>query len=309
MHKKKNKKEKIEEHEYLTELKQKIKEIDLESKEEQDNNLDKEVKDYLWFNELKLVYKSKLESILDKSIKKLSADSPSQIKAPHKNSNKDFIHQPFTHIYTCHEGLLLNYEGAHTVLNKSNNKYYNLSAELLWIGERTNNINEAHIEYFRGIANPVGIKVSCRTKIEDLLNIMKLLNPENEEGKILIISRVGNSVKGKAHLEALFPRIKQEGLNCLFICDPMHGNTEMVGGFKSRKINNLLEEINFTIKLLKENGLTLNGLHFESTPFDVTECIYENSDEISAEKYLTQCDPRLNLNQITEIISNIDSSL
>lgn len=221
-------------------------------------------------------------------------------------TNQDFIHQPFTHIYTCHEGLLLNYESANTVLNKSDNQYYDLSAEMLWIGERTNNINEAHIEFFRGISNPIGIKVSCRTKIEDLISIMKLLNPNNKKGKILIITRVGNSVKGKVYLEALFPKIKNEGLNCLFICDPMHGNTEMVDGFKSRKLSNLLQEINFTIKLLKENGLSLNGLHFEASPYDITECISENGKEIKEENYLTQCDPRLNLKQITELITNID---
>lgn len=229
----------------------------------------------------------------------------------HKHTNNDDLKisytntQNFSNIFTCHEGLLLNYESALTRKNPNNNKYYNLTAEMLWIGERTNNINEAHIEYFRGVVNPIGVKVSCRTNIDDYISLLQILNPENIMGKVFVITRVGNSIKGKNYLENLIQRIKIYKINCVFLCDPMHGNTEMIGGHKTRKLSNLIQEINFTIKMLSANDLTLNGLHFESTPFDVSECVGENDLEVNPDRYTTMCDPRLNLKQVLKILESI----
>lgn len=214
--------------------------------------------------------------------------------------------QSFSQIYSCHECLLLNYESANTKLNHFNNKHYNLTAEFLWIGERTNNINEAHVEFCRGLANPIGIKVSVRMNIEELLETIRLLNPENKLGKIVIITRVGNSTKAKYYLELLFDKIIEAGLKCLFICDLMHGNTEMINGYKTRKLENMIQEMNFTMQILKDRGLELNGIHLENTPFSVTECVEKETDVILPEKYSTYCDPRLNLKQSFEVVKRMN---
>jgi 3-deoxy-7-phosphoheptulonate synthase len=222
-------------------------------------------------------------------------------------NNHDVINQTFSNIYTCHEGLLLNYESSLTRQNSLNSKYYNLSAEMLWIGERTNNINEAHVEYFRGITNPVGVKVSSKINIDDFISLIKVLNPDNILGKVLVITRVGNSIKGKDYLEKLIQNIKVNNLNCVFICDPMHGNTEMINNLKTRKLFNLIEEINFTMKILKNNKFFLNGIHLESTPFEVLECVEENDSDINSDKYTTMCDPRLNLKQVLKLLESINN--
>ena len=207
-----------------------------------------------------------------------------------------------TQIYTCHEALILDYETSLT--KKKENEYYNLNSEFIWIGERTNNIDEAHIEYFRGLKNPVGIKVGTKTTPEVLQKTLSILNPKNLKGKVLVITRVGNNEKGRDHLDKIFASLK--GYECTIICDPMHGNTETLNGYKTRLVRNLIEEVNFTKDLLEKHGLKLGGIHLESTPFDVTECISTKEKvEIEGEKYLTLCDPRLNFTQCLDLISGM----
>eukprot|EP00340_Litonotus_pictus_P012443 CAMPEP_0170536180 /NCGR_PEP_ID=MMETSP0209-20121228/102008_1 /TAXON_ID=665100 ORGANISM="Litonotus pictus, Strain P1" /NCGR_SAMPLE_ID=MMETSP0209 /ASSEMBLY_ACC=CAM_ASM_000301 /LENGTH=352 /DNA_ID=CAMNT_0010837519 /DNA_START=401 /DNA_END=1459 /DNA_ORIENTATION=+ len=286
-----------------------------------------------WFKELSSLYKEEWEKIYSQkelvgstsgdssvSSKDSYEESPSQnsptinnkkaqLSYSDNNSNGSNLNicipGKTSPIYTCHEGLLLNYESSFTYENSINNKFYNLSAELLWIGERTNNIKEAHVEYFRGLENPIGIKVSARTSISDLVDILKLLNPENQLGKILLITRVGNSVKGRDYLENLVKKIKESNISCSFICDPMHGNTELMRSFKTRRLGNLLEEVNSTIEILKKNGMNLNGIHIEATPFEVTECVETDILEVKEESYKTKCDPRLNLKQSVKLLSSI----
>jgi 3-deoxy-7-phosphoheptulonate synthase len=201
-------------------------------------------------------------------------------------------------IFTSHEGLLLPYEEC--FVREIDGKYYATSSHFLWIGERTNNINEAHVEFFRGIENPIGIKVSTRMKIEELIEIIKKLNPSNEEGKIVLITRFGVD-NIKTYLESLCSQITQQGLNVLFMCDPNHGNTKLLNGFKTRYFDDLKQEILETNTVLVQNGCFLSGIHLEASCFNVTECIGGLEDEvkdIDGERYTTYCDPRLNIQQV-----------
>jgi 3-deoxy-7-phosphoheptulonate synthase len=167
-------------------------------------------------------------------------------------------------------------------------------------GERTNNVNEAHVEFFRGVENPIGIKISTRLKIDDLLEIIKRLNPLNEEGKIVLITRFGVD-NIKTYLESLCSQINLLGLNVIFICDPNHGNTKLLGNHKVRHFDDLKQEILDTHKILNDNGCFLSGIHLEASCFNVTECIggIENEiKDIDSVSYTTYCDPRLNVQQV-----------
>lgn len=217
------------------------------------------------------------------------------------NLNKNYKYT--SKVYTCHEGLLLNYES--TLTQFVNNKHYCLSSELLWLGERTNSLNEAHIEFFRGVENPLGIKVSMRTNMERLIQTLKILNQKNEKDKLLIMTRLGNSEKAKNYLYELLESITKTKINCLFICDPMHGNTETNGNFKTRKCSNIIEEISFTFEILQKFNLHLSGIHFESSPLDIFECLTEDTDVINIKRYKTYCDPRLNVDQVKEILDKV----
>lgn len=212
-------------------------------------------------------------------------------------------------IYISHEGLLLNYESALVRLNSLSNQFYSTSADLLWIGERTNKLLEGHMEFFRGIANPVGIKVSTKTNLEDLVNSIKLLNPMNEKGKIILITRLGiaNS-KTVPFLHQLAETLCQTKLNLSVICDAMHGNTILQDKYKVRKLDDMINEVNLTSSILSQYNLRLNGLHLELTPFNVTECLDSEILRVIDTKYTTLCDPRLNLKQSIQIVneSNIE---
>lgn len=213
------------------------------------------------------------------------------------DSNNSFI-------FTSHEGLLLNYEEC--FIRSIDNKYYNLSSHTQWIGERTNSIDEAHIEFFSGLENPIGVKVSSRTVLEDLIKTIKKLNPLNELGKIMLITRFGlNQVQNP--LTLILEKIKLEKLNVLFICDPNHGNTKVDEKSKKkvRYFDDLKNEIILTNKILNDFNFHLSGIHLEASCYDVTECLggIENKiEEIDEDKYTTYCDPRLNFQQVKFII-------
>ena len=218
-----------------------------------------------------------------------------------------------TTVYTSHEALLLNYEEALTRVDSITGNWYNTAAHMLWIGDRTRELDGAHIEYFRGIQNPIGCKVGPSMKPDELVDLVKILNPNNEEGKLNLIVRMGAS-----KIDELYPpllkAIKDAGLNVVWTIDPMHGNVEKSStGFKTRDFDNILSEVKSFLKIHKENGTVAAGVHLEMTGEDVTECTGSTSCAITendlSSRYHTQCDPRLNANQALELAFMISEVL
>ncbi len=213
------------------------------------------------------------------------------------------LHQ--TTLYTSHEALLLNYEEALTREDSETGEYYDCSAHMLWIGDRTRDLSEAHIEYFRGIKNPVGCKVGPSMGEDELIGLIEALNPDNEEGRLTLIVRMGAS-KIKEYFPPLLKKVRDAGKNVVWTIDPMHGNVEKsASGFKTRNFDNILSEVEQFFTIHKEMGTIGAGIHLEMTGNDVTECTGSTScaitDEGLASRYHTQCDPRLNASQALEL--------
>ncbi|UFH59700.1 class II 3-deoxy-7-phosphoheptulonate synthase [Sulfurovum mangrovi] len=210
-----------------------------------------------------------------------------------------------TVMYTSHEALLLNYEEALTRLDSETGDYYDCSAHMLWIGDRTRDLKEAHIEYFRGVANPIGCKVGPTMGEDELIELIDALNPKNEEGRLNLIVRMGADKIGE-YFPKLLKRVRDEGRNVVWSCDPMHGNVEKSStGFKTRDFANILSEVEQFFAIHKEMGTVGAGIHLEMTGNDVTECTGSTSCAITEEglasRYHTQCDPRLNASQALEL--------
>jgi 3-deoxy-7-phosphoheptulonate synthase len=213
------------------------------------------------------------------------------------------LHQ--TTLYTSHEALLLNYEEALTRQDSETGEWYDCSAHMLWIGDRTRDLNEAHIEYFRGIKNPIGCKVGPTMGEDELIDLIRALNPENEEGRLNLIVRMGASKIAK-YFPPLLKKVRDAKLNVVWTIDPMHGNVEKSStGFKTRNFDNILSEVEQFFAIHKEMGTVAAGIHLEMTGNDVTECTGSTScaitDEGLASRYHTQCDPRLNASQALEL--------
>lgn len=210
--------------------------------------------------------------------------------------------------YTSHEALLLNYEQAFVKQNSDNKKFYDMSAHMLWIGDRTRNPKEAHIEFMRGISNPIAFKVGPSITQDDLLQLLDILNPENIAGRITLISRMG---KDNIHqmLPPLVKAVKKSQHKVIWACDPMHGNTiKTSNNFKTRKFSDILSEVKSFFLIHKELDSYAGGVHFEMTGQDVTECLGGNQeiDEINlSDRYHTHCDPRLNSAQSVEMAFSI----
>lgn len=208
--------------------------------------------------------------------------------------------------YTSHEGLLLNYEQAFTRLDEDTDRYYNTAAHMLWIGDRTRTPEEAHIEYFKGIANPIGMKVgpSLAGKEDELLKVIDLLNPENEAGRLTLICRMGAD-KAPDLLPNIIRAVAKEGKQVVWSCDPMHGNTvKSPNGIKTRPFNKILSEVRTFFEIHQAEGTHAGGVHFEMTGQDVTECIggAQAISEVNLkDRYHTHCDPRLNASQALEL--------
>jgi len=212
------------------------------------------------------------------------------------------LHQ--TTLFTSHEALLLNYEEAMTRKDETGD-WYDCSAHMLWIGDRTRDLSEAHIEYFRGIKNPIGCKVGPTMEEDELIELIDALNPQNEEGRLTLIVRMGAS-KIREYFPKLLKRVRDEGKNVVWSCDPMHGNVEKTdNGFKTRNFDNILSEVSQFFEIHKEMGTVAAGIHLEMTGNDVTECTGSTSSPITphdlASRYHTQCDPRLNASQALEL--------
>lgn len=206
--------------------------------------------------------------------------------------------------FTSHEALLLNYEQAFTKKEKGSDKYYDLSAHMLWIGDRTRHPNEAHVEFMRGISNPIAFKVGPSIKKEELLGLLDILNPHNEPGRITLISRMGTS-KVNDLLPPLVEAVRDAGKNVIWSCDPMHGNTiKSSSGYKTRKFDDILSELKSFFAIHRACGTYAGGIHFEMTGQDVTECLGGNQkidDGDLKNRYHTHCDPRLNASQSVEL--------
>lgn len=206
--------------------------------------------------------------------------------------------------FTSHEGLHLAYEQAQTRQVPRRTGWYNLSTHFPWIGERTRALDGAHIEYFRGIANPIGVKIGPAISPGEALRLADVLNPLNEPGRLTFIHRFGADQVERC-LPALAETITREGRQVLWCCDPMHGNTETTrSGIKTRRFERILAELEQSFHILKAAGTHLGGVHFELTGDNVTECLGGASGVTEADlrrDYRTQLDPRLNYEQAMEM--------
>lgn len=213
-------------------------------------------------------------------------------------------------LFSSHEGLLLDYEEALT--EKVGDRYYNLGAHFLWIGDRTRNLGDAHLEYFRGIENPIGIKVGKQMQPNELVEIINELEPANRPGRITLISRIGAADVREA-LPPLIAAVREAGQNVAWSCDPMHGNTTTTdSGLKTRDYDCILAELEAAFELHAAEGGQLAGVHFELTGEDVTECTggpQELSEADLSRSYETYCDPRLNYAQSLELALRIAQRL
>ena len=209
-----------------------------------------------------------------------------------------------TSFYISHEALLLPYETAFTRIDSTTGDWYDVSAHMVWIGDRTRQLNGAHVEFCKGISNPIGIKVGPSTDKEELLKVIKTLNPKNEKGKIVLIVRMGSKLIEKL-LPSILEKIKIANVNVVWSCDPMHANIEKSkSGFKTRNFKNILNEVKSFFKLHKKCGTYAGGIHLEMTGQNVTECIgglQKISDKDLSSRYHTHCDPRLNASQSLEL--------
>tara|TARA_B100000989_G_scaffold138104_1_gene102659 strand:+ start:739 stop:2046 length:1308 start_codon:yes stop_codon:yes gene_type:complete len=211
-----------------------------------------------------------------------------------------------TEFYTSHEALLLNYEEALTREDTitAEKGWYSTSAHLLWVGDRTRQHDHGHIEFLSGIQNPIGIKCGPSLDPDDLVRLIEKINPENDTGKVVLICRMG-SEKVSEHLPKLVKKIQSEGKNVIWCCDPMHGNTiKASNGYKTRKVSQILNEVNNFFNVHKAEGSYPGGVHFEMTGSNVTECLggaNEIKESDLGSRYHTHCDPRLNGSQSLEL--------
>lgn len=218
------------------------------------------------------------------------------------NSNKNSNLEDEGDIFTAHEALILEYESALTRNYKG--KWYNTSAHFVWIGDRTRQLDHAHVEYFRGIENPIGIKVGPSSDPNEIVEVVKIVNPDNIPGKVVLITRLSAKQVGEL-LPRVIRTIQAADLNIIWQCDPMHGNTRKTeAGIKTRSFNVILDEITQTLQIHSECGSILHGVHFELTGENVTECTggpQNLQDEDLGLNYTSYCDPRLNYQQSMEM--------
>jgi len=209
-----------------------------------------------------------------------------------------------TRFYTSHEALLLGYEQALTRIDSTSGNWYATSAHFLWVGNRTRQPDGAHVEYLRGIANPVGIKCGPDLEPDELLRLLDILNPEDEPGRITLISRMGAD-KVAEGLPRLVRAVQREGRTVVWSCDPMHGNTlTSSNGYKTRPVDRIWREVTQMFAVHAAEGSYAGGMHFEMTGQDVTECLGGAQAIAEADlsnRYHTHCDPRLNASQALEL--------
>lgn len=208
-----------------------------------------------------------------------------------------------TDFYTSHEALLLGYEEAMTRVDSTSGDWYATSGHMIWIGDRTRQPDHAHVEYCRGIKNPLGLKCGPSMTPDGLVKLIDLLNPENEAGRLTLISRFGSEAVGD-HLPKLIRAVQKEGRKVVWSCDPMHGNTITAAGYKTRPFDRILKEVQSFFDVHAAEGTHAGGIHVEMTGKNVTECTggaRAVRDEDLQDRYHTHCDPRLNADQALEL--------
>ena len=210
--------------------------------------------------------------------------------------------------HTSHEALILGYEEALTRQDSLTGEWYDCSAHMLWIGERTRDLDGAHIEFLRGVNNPIGCKLGPDANAEDVLTLCETLNPEKAEGRLTLISRMGAEIVTEK-LPAILEAVKEAGHPVVWVCDPMHGNTfSTENGHKTRHFDDVLKEITGFFEAHKKVGTYPGGVHLELTGDDVTECLGGGAQldaEDLSKRYETMCDPRLNGSQSIDIAFRI----
>ncbi|SMP87427.1 Class-II DAHP synthetase family protein, partial [Epsilonproteobacteria bacterium SCGC AD-308-E02] len=211
-----------------------------------------------------------------------------------------------------HEALLLPYEEAFTRKDSLTGEWYDTSAHMLWIGDRTRGLDDAHVEYMRGINNPIGIKAGPSMDPDDLVRLVNRLNPENEAGRLNIIVRMGADKVGDG-MPKLIRAVEKEGMKVVWSCDPMHGNTiKSSNNYKTRPVDAVLKEMKQFFQVHKAEGTFAGGVHLEMTGKNVTECIggsFVVTEEDLSSRYHTHCDPRLNADQALELAFLIADTL
>jgi 3-deoxy-7-phosphoheptulonate synthase len=208
-----------------------------------------------------------------------------------------------TDFYTSHEALLLGYEEAMTRVDSTSGDWYATSGHMIWIGDRTRQPDHAHVEYCRGIKNPLGLKCGPSMTPEGLIRLIDTLNPENEAGRLTLIARFGSEAVGE-HLPKLIRAVEREGRKVVWSCDPMHGNTITAAGYKTRPFDRILREVQTFFEVHQAEGTHAGGIHVEMTGKNVTECTggaRAVRDEDLQDRYHTHCDPRLNADQALEL--------
>ncbi len=209
-----------------------------------------------------------------------------------------------TDFFVSHEALLLPYEEALTRVDSTTGDWYDCSAHMLWVGNRTRQADGAHVEFLRGIANPLGVKCGPSLEADELLRLADVLDPRNEPGRLTLISRMGDDKVGEK-LPPLVRAMKREGRRVVWACDPMHGNTiTSTTGYKTRSFDRIMAEARVFFAVHRAEGNHAGGIHVEMTGRDVTECIggaQEITEQDLSDRYHTHCDPRLNANQALEL--------
>ncbi|HIJ43516.1 MAG: 3-deoxy-7-phosphoheptulonate synthase class II [Rhodospirillales bacterium] len=209
-----------------------------------------------------------------------------------------------TDYFTSHEALLLNYEQAMTRIDSLRGDWYDTSAHLLWAGERTRALDGAHIEFLRGINNPVAVKIGPTIEADELIRLVDLLNPAGEPGRLTMIARFGAD-KVERMLPPLIRAVESDGRKVVWVCDPMHANTvKTFNGYKTRHFDRILEEVRGFFAVHAAEGTHAGGVHFEMTGQDVTECVggaHAITEANLCDRYHTHCDPRLNAKQALEL--------
>ncbi|HXQ53118.1 MAG TPA: 3-deoxy-7-phosphoheptulonate synthase class II [Stellaceae bacterium] len=217
-----------------------------------------------------------------------------------------------TDLFTSHEALLLPYEEALTRIDSTTGDWYDVSAHMLWIGDRTRQYDGAHVEFLRGVKNPIGLKCGPTLEASDLLRLIERLDPDNEPGRLVLIARMGWD-KVDTKLPPLIRAVAREGRNVVWCCDPMHGNTTVSStGYKTRAVDKILAEVKGFFAVHDAEGSYAGGVHFEMTGQDVTECIggaQAITDAALGDRYHTHCDPRLNASQALELAFLIAEAL